>query len=138
MALSFFTDKEHRPTEEDLASCLGSAATLWSEIRKAVAARVQKLVVKWGYTTASTGWGLRLCDGKRVIVYLTPRKDSFLASLALGEKALRAGASRLPGAARRLAEAAPRYAEGRGIRILVKKAADLRTVAALVALKLGG
>jgi hypothetical protein len=90
----------------------------------------------WGYSSQSTGWGLRLKDGDRVILYLTPRRGEFLASLALGEKAVRS-ASDMPRGLRRLLDAAPRYAEGRGVRIVVRKASDARWIPELVALKLG-
>jgi hypothetical protein len=137
MALSVFGDKARSPSEAEVASCLGEAAALWDRIRQDVAARIPGVTAKWGYSCASTGWGLRLQEGARVVLYLTPQNGAFLASLALGEKAVSAAnAKRLPAAVRRLVNSAPRFVEGRGVRLLVTKPSDVRTVAALVALKL--
>ena len=137
MPLSFFAEKSHPPSEIEVAACLGRASALWRKIRQDVEARVPSLTPEWGYTSNSTGWGLRLKDGKRVILYLTPQREQFLASLALGEKAVSTAAGRrMPAEVQRLLEAAPRYAEGRGVRVVVKKTAHVRLVEALVSLKL--
>jgi Protein of unknown function (DUF3788) len=137
MALSHFADKAQKPSEKDLARALGRAGALWKEVRAGVAARVPGLKAEWGWSGASFGWGLRLKAGTRVILYLTPREGSFFASLALGDKAVSsASPATLTPAVRRLLDAAPRYAEGRGVRLAVTTPADVRTVAALVSLKL--
>jgi hypothetical protein len=69
-------------------------------------------------------------------LYLTPCRDYFLASLALGEKACRAAhESAVAPALLAIIEAAPRYPEGRGVRIEVKRRQDVRQVLQLVALK---
>jgi hypothetical protein len=80
--------------------------------------------------------GLRLKKGTRVIVYLTPRAGKFLASIALGERAVAAARERgLPGPALAAIDAAPRYAEGRGVRLVVSTADDVKTVRQLAAAK---
>jgi hypothetical protein len=136
MSLSFFADKARPPSDAELAECLGSAHALWTQVREHVASKA-RITAVWGYTSRSTGWGLRLKSGERVILYMTPREGEFLASTALGEKAI-ANARGLPPAVRRLIADAPRYAEGRGIRITVKRPSDVRSVAHVVALKVEG
>jgi hypothetical protein len=72
-----------------------------------------------------------------VIVYLTPCAGHFLASFALGERAVRAiREAGLPAVMLSLIEAAPRYAEGRGVRIPVRTAKDVKSIRALAAIKL--
>jgi hypothetical protein len=136
MASSCFTDKTRAPSEAEVAKRLGAMATVWRKIRAEVAKQAPGITEEWGYTSASTGWGLRLKSGKRVILYLTPGEGKFFASMALGEKAANSeSAQRMPAALRRLIDAAPRYAEGRGVRLQVTKASDAGAVARLVALK---
>ena len=135
MALSFFGDKSHPPTDKDLARCLGPALVFWRRIQKAVASKVPGILAEWGYTSRGTGWGLRLKSGTRVILYMTPGEGQFLASIVLGERSI-STARRLPVEVRRLLDAANRYAEGRGVRLRVWRASDVEIVARLVSLKL--
>ena len=136
MALSAFTDKSRSPREAELATTLGRAAPPWRELQAAVKKACAPVEAEWGFTSASTGWGLRLKNGKRVLVYMTPCEGFFLASFALGEKAVAAArAAKLPAAVRAVIDAAPRYAEGRGVRFEVRTAALVRHVAKLVSVK---
>jgi hypothetical protein len=68
---------------------------------------------------------------------MTPRKGSFGAAFALGEKAV--GAAResgLPAAAMKVIDDAPKYAEGRGVRLEVRAAKDLAVVEKIAAIKM--
>lgn len=132
MSLSIFTDKAHEPTEKDLRSVLGKAYPAWVRLIELVSDRISPISQIWGFTSASTGWGLRLKRNDRVILYMTPREKHFLVSFALGEKAVAtAHASKLPTTVLKAIESAPKHAEGRGVRFEVRQA---REVAALVSL----
>ena len=134
MALSAFVDMAHPPTRQQLVSILGKARAAWDALRTAPA--LAGLREEWGFTSASNGWGFRLRDEKRVIVYMTPQKGRFLASFALGEKAvLAARTAGLPAALLAAIDAAPRYAEGRGFRVEVRTVRDARAIAALAGIK---
>ena len=136
MALSAFTDKHHPPTEVALRETLGAAHTVWVNLIDAVAKRIDPVDQVWGFTSASTGWGLRLRQKDRVILYMTPQNGQFLASLALGEKAVAATATvRLAADLREAIAAAPRYAEGRGVRVTVKRATQVAGLATLAEIK---
>lgn len=90
----------------------------------------------WGFTSASTGWGLRVKSGDRVILYMTPQAGHFLVSFALGEKAVAATQSaRLAAFLRDAIAAAPRYAEGRGVRVSVTRADQVASLATLAQIK---
>lgn len=135
MALSAFEDREDPPGKESLARVLGKATAAWAAL-KAGASISGTLAEEWAFSASAAGWSLRLKDGKRVIVYMTPQKGRFLVSFALGEKAVAAArAAGLPSALLAAIDAAPRYAEGRGFRIAVHTAKDARAVAALAAIK---
>jgi hypothetical protein len=133
MALGALTDRARPPGEKELAATLGRAAAAWRDLRTRVENTCAPIEPEWGF---STGWSLRLKRGKRVLVYMLPCEGHFLASFALGEKAVAAAtAARLPAAVLATVEAAPRYAEGRGVRFEVRTAAQVKHIAALVAIK---
>ena len=133
MPLSAFADENQPPTDATLAATLGSALPAW----QALQARLS-LTPAWSCTAKSVGWGLRLNEGERMVVALIPQRGVFLASLALGEKAVAAAqAAGLPTAVLDVIEAAPRYAEGRGVRIPVRDVLEVTAIERLVAIKLG-
>jgi hypothetical protein len=139
MALSAFADKSSPPQAVELEATLGSAFAAWNLLRDLIADRFAPVSEEWGFTSRTTGWGLRLKREKRVILYLTPGEGHFLASFALGEKAVTAArASDLPGPVLEVIDRAPQYAEGRGVRLKVQNAQDVQNVAALAAIKMAG
>jgi len=138
MALSAFDDKRHPPTDADLRSVLGPAYDAWTRLIELVSSRVPPIEEVWGFTSPATGWGLRLRRKDRIVLYMTPHEGRFLVSFALGEKAVAAARSeKLPARILGAIDSAPRYAEGRGVRIEVKTAREVPSLAALAKIKLG-
>jgi hypothetical protein len=136
MTLSIFGDKATAPTDRDLQAALGPTYALWTRLIALVGNRLEALAPVWKFAGKTTGWGLRLVYGERVILYMTPQTKQFLVSVALGERAVTAArAARLPAEIQRAIEAAPRYAEGRGVRIPVRTAAQLPGLARLARIK---
>lgn len=136
MALSAFADKARQPTDADLRAMLGTAFTSWTKLRALIAGEIDPLTDLWAFTSASTGWGLRLRHKDRVIVYMTPQRGQFLVSLALGEKAVAAArAARLSADIVKAIDDAPVYAEGRGVRMTVKTSRPLASLARLARIK---
>lgn len=134
MALSAFDDKTRPPLEDELAATLGNTFPLWKELQERIAARFPPLSIDWGF---STGWGLRLKQKKRTVLYMTPCAGYFLASFALGEKAVQAAhRSELPVAVLGVIDSARKYAEGRGVRLEVRCAGDIRDVETLAGVKM--
>lgn len=132
MSLSAFPDRASPPGEGDLSAALGPAHAPWTELER----RFPDLRGEWGYTGASTGWGYRLKDGDRVIVYMTPQRGAFLASFALGERAVELARPGLPAAVLDVVESARKYVEGRAVRLPVTSVEDLPAVVTLVGAKL--
>jgi len=62
MALSVFDDRSHQPDDEELAGALAATVDLWNELRHAIGARFAPVSATWGFSSKSTGWGLRLKD----------------------------------------------------------------------------
>ena len=137
MALSAFDDKSSPPRHDELAATLGRAFVSWNELRRIIASKFTPLSEEWGFTSKSTGWGLRLKQPKRTVLYMTPCKGYFLASFALGEKAVKAAhESDLPASILEIIDSAKKYAEGRGVRLEVRSAKDVRNVEKLAVIKM--
>lgn len=133
MALSAFDDKTRPPTNDQLRTVLGRAYQPWMKLLALIGTRIDSAVPVWKF---GTGWSLRVLHKDRVIVYLIPQQNRFLASFALGEKAVAAAhAARLSAAVLRIIDDAPRYAEGRGVRIPVRGSRQLTTLARLAQIK---
>jgi hypothetical protein len=137
MALSAFDNKSAPPQDSDLAETLGTTYDQWNELKRRIAELFAPLSVEWGYSSKSTGWGLRLKQEKRAVLYMTPCKGYFLASFALGEKAVRAAhESDLPAHILDVIDSARKYAEGRGVRLEVRESGDVDTIEKLAVIKM--
>jgi hypothetical protein len=137
MTLSVFSDKSRLPQDNDLAATLGSTFDFWNELKRLIASKFAPLSVEWGYASKKTGWGLRLKREKRTILYMTPREGYFMVSFALGEKAVKAAhESDLPISVLKVIGGAKKYAEGRGVRLEVRSAEDVRNVEKLAVIKM--
>lgn len=136
MALSAFADKRQPPTENDLKRVLGKSFSAWLRLIQLVSDRIAPISQVWGFTSASTGWGLRLKCKDRVILYLTPGEGHFLVSFALGQRAIAAAQTRkLPVALLKAIDSAPRYPEGRGLRLEVRHTREVAALATLAEIK---
>ncbi|HEY3274582.1 MAG TPA: DUF3788 domain-containing protein [Methanocella sp.] len=137
MALSAFDDKSKQPQEADLKVTLGSAYPQWNDLKKLITTTYAPVSVEWGFASKSTGWGLRLKRDNRAILYMTPCKGCFLASFALGENAVKAAhESDLPASVLAVIDGAKKYAEGRGVRLEVRSAEDVRNIEKLAVVKM--
>jgi hypothetical protein len=137
MALSAFDDKTKPPKDAELTATLGKTYVIWNEMKKRIASRFAPLTIEWGYTSKTTGWGLRLKQEKRAVLYMTPCKGYFLASFALGEKAVKAAkTSGLQTPVLAVIESAKKYAEGRGVRLEVRTAGDVQNIEKLAQIKM--
>ena len=137
MALSAFDDKSRQPTEADLALALKGTFVFWNELKRRIASRFASLTFEWGFSSKSTGWGLRLKHKERIILYMTPCEGYFLGSFVLGDKAVQAAhEAKLPGSILKIIDSAKKYSEGRGVRFKVTNARDVRNIEKLAAIKM--
>lgn len=137
MALSAFENKGLPPDPRDLTRVLGRAARHWATLISRVTAEYPGLTQHWHFAGSKFGWSMRLRQKERVALYLTPQRGSFLAGVVLGEKAVRAArnADAHPDLLA-IIEEAPKYAEGRGIRISVSAAKQVKAVRKLLDFKM--
>ncbi len=136
-----FADKSHPPDDADLARVLGGSKRHWDKLVAAVQKLRADVATGWKYYTGKYGWTFIARDKRRNVLYLKPRAKCFLASLALGDKALAAaeeaaGRSELPTGLVESIRNSLKYPEGRAVRIEVHSAADVATIEKLVAIRL--
>jgi hypothetical protein len=137
MSSNAFIGRKEPPSDDDLTRALCSARELWNGLvsRMAEACGIDER--DWNSYSVKAGWALRLRRNGRNIVYLSPCEGSFLASFALGDRAVEAARqSDLPAEAITLINASRRYAEGTAVRIEVRTAEEVDTVLKLAAIKL--
>ena len=131
-----FAGRSESPSRDDLALALGKSQSLWQELVSTLKQKLQ-LTEEWASSSVKAGWSLRLQSKKRNIVYLAPGKGSFLASFALGDRAIAAARqSKLPGRVLKIIAEAKRYAEGTAVRIEVRTPGDVAAVKILAKIKL--
>jgi len=137
MALSAFADKSREPREDDLRRVMGTTIKHWAAIVKQAASDYPPLEESWGFSGTAWGWSLKLRQKKRTIMYLTPCKGYFIAGFALGEKAVRAAhKAGLDQSTLSLIDGARKYAEGRAVRIEVRRKRDRDQVIKMAAIKM--
>jgi Protein of unknown function (DUF3788) len=137
MGLSIFCDKTKSPQEADLSSVLGDTFVLWNQLKNDISKHFCPITAEWGFSSPKTGWGLRLKHEKRAVLYMVPCKGYFLASFALGEKAVAAAhESDLPASVLEVIETASKYAEGRGVRLEVRTTNDVAAVEKVAKIKM--
>jgi hypothetical protein len=136
MLTNAFIGRLKPPTSADLAAALGPAQQIWDRLLREVSAACGIDGQEWNSYSPKAGWALRLQRKGRNILYLAPGKGAFLASLALGDRALAAARqSKLPARVLKTLNEAKRYAEGTAVRLDVASAKDLDAVKQLAIAK---
>ncbi len=137
MALSIFEDKSKAPGNSELAGVLKENFKLWNELIDVVLKHYPAATKEWHYSGTNYGWGFRLRDSKRAIIYMTPCDGFFKASFVFGEKATKeALGSSLSEEILNIIRSAKVYAEGRGIRVDVKNKDLIEDIKKLIEIKL--
>jgi hypothetical protein len=132
-----FIGKKVQPTAEELSNALGPTATLWKQLLDWFSEEQHDTDQDWKSSSPRYGWTLLLLLKKRRIAYLSPCVGCFLVSFVLGDRAVAAARqSGLSKRALKLLDEAPRYAEGTGLRLIVKSQRDLPAIRKLAIVKL--
>ena len=87
MDTSIFMDLSKKPETADLEIPLGNTYPIWIEIRDFVLEKYPAAVEEWHIAVKKYGWGFRIKDKKRAIIYLSPREGFFLVAMVFGQKA---------------------------------------------------
>ena len=131
-----FIGRKTQPSAKDLAATLGESLEAWQALTTWLAGK-RVSCKEWHSISPKYGWALRPKLKSRNILYMGPCANCFRVSFVLGDRAVAAArASGLPKAVLKEINEARRYAEGTGIRLLIKKPEDLAPVRTLVEIKL--
>ena len=137
MFVNAFIAKPNPPTTDELSKELGSSKKTWDALLSALSKEFGVSEKQWHSYSPKAGWALRLIHKKRNILYLSPGHGHFLASFALGDKAMAlARQTDLPDPIKKIISGAKRYAEGSAIRIELRTVADINSLRKLTAIKL--
>ena len=136
--LNAFSGKAKQPSDAEITAALGSCDKLWKEFIRWMAEEERVAEQEWkGIYVNKYGWNLRLKQKGRNIVYLGPGKSCFMVSFVLNDKALNAAKeAHLPKAVADAVAAALHYPEGNGLRLIVRRPADLLAIRKIAAIKL--
>lgn len=134
---SVFTDKTKQPTNKKFQKTLGDTFTLWQTVTGFTHKSYREAKGEWNFASEKYGWGFRISDKKRVLVYLLPRDKFFKVAFVFGQKATdKILQSNISDHIKKELQAAKIYAEGRGIRIEVKSALLLNDLKELITIKI--
>ena len=137
MAMSVLDDKSREPDDAALLSVLGKSKGLWDAILENLQEEYPGTRCAWEFTSPKYGWILRPKLKKRTILYMIPGKGSFGVSFVLGGKAVAAAEqSMLSDDVLEAIRGARQYAEGRGVRLEVKRKTGVENVKKLVEIKM--
>lgn len=132
-----FVGKIEKPTPQELFMALGPSAEAWDQLVDWIGKEHGVTSQEWKSYSSKFGWSMKLILKKRTILHLGPCQGYFQVACILGDKAIKAAKqSKLPKSLTKLIDEAPRYPEGTGIRVMVKKTADLAFVRRLAEIKL--
>lgn len=135
--ISVFTNKETKPSKQDLAEKLGSTYELWVELENFVFEKYPNGLAEWNYPGIKYGWSYRIKDKKRAIIYLLPRDKYFKAAFVFGQKATDIVLeSSVSSNIKIELSQAKKYAEGRGIRVDIKNDSIISYIKMLIEIKL--
>jgi hypothetical protein len=131
-----FIGQAQEPTDRELAATLGAAKALWDRLVAEMTGE-HNLTREWNSYSIKAGWSLRLKREARNIVYLSPSQGGFMASFALGGKAIHAArASKFPKHVLKIIAEAKKYGEGTAVRIVVSGSEDVAVVKKLTKIKM--
>ena len=137
MTLSIFEDKSRIAGNDDLLAVLKDTYDIWNAIKEFVHQQYPEVTEEWNNSGKSLGWGFRLRDKKRVIVYLIPCNGFFKVGLVYGEKATNAALeSNISEEIKSIIDNAKVYGEGRGFRIDVTGKDILEDIKKMITIKL--
>jgi len=131
-----FLGRKDQPADAEVLAALGKSGNAWKQL---IAWFAENGVAgqEWKSISPKYGWSLRLSVKKRNIVHLSPCCGCFRVVFILGDRALKAALERdLPKSIVNEIRGARRYAEGTGIRLVVKGTRDLPAIRQLTLIKL--
>jgi Protein of unknown function (DUF3788) len=137
MAVKTAKQEVKAPSMAELHRALGKSTSAWPGIISGLEERYSPLELEWRASQLEFGRMCLIRHKDRTLLYLTPMAGQLLVGVVLGERAYGlAMASKLRAAIKKMLTDARPYAEGRGIRFVVKSASDVAQVLLLIECKM--
>lgn len=135
MAIGFFTDKTHQPTEQDIQAALGAAYPLWERLLRFIQTNYQ-IPGELSYGGKNYGWNLWYRKSGKSLTSLFPQEGGFIAQVVLGrEQAEKAESLDVGENVGRLVRETPQLHDGKWLWIPVTQERDALDVENLLLLK---
>lgn len=135
MSKGLFTDKERKPSHEEVRQFLGSLSGLWNEICSFINNNYQ-IEGEFKYYGVKTGWAYRVHKAGKALIMLFFEAGGLMAQIVLNpeqtEKALTSGLSL---STNKMLKEAKVYHDGRWLFINLKTEKDLEDVKKLLQVK---
>lgn len=136
MPASVLSDKSLKLDDIQIKNALGIAYPLWEDLRMFISENYRDVRGKWKFYGEKSGWTMKLLLKKRNLFFFIAEQNSFALAFVFGDKAVNAAeASVLPAEIIQEMLSARKYAEGRGLRIDVRKKSDIKIVKQLLQIK---
>lgn len=133
---SVFTDKDIVPNEIDLKLALSDTFIFWQQIENFTLLQCPSTKAGWYFSGTKYGWGYRISDANRVLVYLLPRSGYFKVGLVFGKKALTViHDSKVANNIKQELSTTKAFAEGTGIRLNITDTSLLSDILLLITIK---
>ena len=137
MDTSIFMDLNKKPKTDDLKVPLEKTYEFWMQIRDFVFEKYPLAVEEWHVSVKKYGWGFRIKDKKRAIIYLSPRSGYFFVTFVFGQKATdQILASDISKSVKAELIDSKVYMEGRVIRLEIKDNSCLEDIKRLIEIKI--
>jgi len=137
METSIFMDLSKKPETADLEIPLGNTFPFWQEISDFVFAKYPAAIEDWHVSVKKYGWGFRLKDKKRAIIYLSPREGFLRVTMVFGQKATdQILSSEISADIKEELLNSKVYVEGRVIRLEIQDTTLLNDIKKLIEIKI--
>ena len=131
-----FGDKNNKPNDELLLDKIGKSFKYWVEIQKHVKSNYEKVMNEWKFYGKNYGWQLKTLLNKRNLFFLIPSEASFKIIFIFGDKAVEEiKKSNISDELKSAVVGAKKYAEGRGLSIIVKNKEYIADIITLISIK---
>lgn len=135
--ISVFLNKDQKPDAAELQMHLGSTITYWEQLHHFVFEQYPGAEELWSYFSKNYGWGYRIKDKRRAIIYMSPYEGYFQVTMLFGPRALEhIYASDLDPWIRKTLEEGKKYPEGKVIHIPVRDNTWIKSIQKLIKVKL--
>jgi hypothetical protein len=130
-------DKSIKPDDNLLKEMLSDSYQFWQDIKDYISGEFGNAIEEWKFYGIKSGWTLKMLLKKRNLFFLAPQETGFMIAFVFGDKAVKEiEKSKFPAKIIKEVNEATKYAEGRGLRIIVKSAREVEIVKKLIRIKI--